>query len=141
MSGRIFLDTNIFVYAYDTKTARKKHITATELLRSIGPTDEAVISTQVVQEFCNVAFKKLPDVSAEKLTRLLHEVLYPMVAHHPDEAFYSRAIALKHRYKLAWYDTLLVQAASDMHCKTLYTEDLQDGQHFGSLTVLNPFHP
>ena len=49
------------------------------------------------------------------------------------------AIAISQRYRLAIWDSLIIAAALRGEAKILYTEDLQDGQVFGSLTVRSPF--
>ena len=59
MSGRVFFDTNIFVYSYDERDPIKQSI-ATDLLRSFAIAGEATISYQVIQEFFNIVMLKIP---------------------------------------------------------------------------------
>jgi predicted nucleic acid-binding protein len=95
----------------------------------------------VLQELCNVFLGKL-SVKPEELVDIIDSLLGDLVAHTPSVPYYERAIGLKKRYGLSFYDALIVQAAIDLGCETLYSEDLQDGQKFGTLTVTNPFlHP
>lgn len=133
-----FVDTNVFVYAQDGRDETKRQA-AIQLLRRLLTKGEGVISTQVVQEFCNVAAK--PDVNLPETTvkAVLEVMFYPMLRHAPDLAFYRRALKLHRRDKLSFYDALMVQAALDLGCQTLYSEDLQAGRAFGRLTVVNPF--
>jgi predicted nucleic acid-binding protein len=62
-----------------------------------------------------------------------------MLRVHSSQALYSEGLALQSRYRMSWYDALIVCAAQQAGCNTLYSEDLQHGQRFGSLRVVNPF--
>ncbi len=137
MAAKVFFDTNVLVYAYDNRDAAKQKVARVLLTEKAVDADSA-ISTQVVQEFCNVCIGKLRKSAAE-LTSVMDDLLGPLVAHTPDMPYYKRALALQQRYSLAFHDALIVQAALDLGCATLYSEDLQDGQKFGGLTVKDPF--
>lgn len=54
-------------------------------------------------------------------------------------ALYSEALRIHSRRGLSWYDSIIVGAAAQAHCDVLYSEDLQHGQSFGSVRVVNPF--
>jgi predicted nucleic acid-binding protein len=56
-------------------------------------------------------------------------------------AIHAQAVNLARDYELSFYDALLVAAASDASCRVLFSEDMQDGQQFGALTIENPFRP
>jgi predicted nucleic acid-binding protein len=73
------------------------------------------------------------------LDQLVSRLLKPLCAHVPTIEFYERSLKLFASHSLGFYDALIIQAANDLGCRTLYSEDLQDGQRFGSLTVKNPF--
>jgi predicted nucleic acid-binding protein len=135
----IFIDTNIFVYAHDESDPFKAQ-KARALLVELINNQEGRISTQVVQEFCNVALKKakLP-LKARDLRTILREIMIPMLAHRPDASFYIRAIETHEKYSLSFYDALIVQAARDLNCTALYSEDLQTGARYGKVKVVNPF--
>jgi predicted nucleic acid-binding protein len=51
----------------------------------------------------------------------------------------GKTIRIHRRYRLSWYDSLIVAAAQQAGCKRLYSEDLQHGQQFGTMTIHNPF--
>lgn len=138
MRAPVFLDTNVIVYAYDNRDHAKQK-TARALLESVTGDDTGVISTQVIQEFCNVTRTKLSVVTKIPLVEIIDDVLTSMLQHVPNIAFYKRALQLITAHSLGFYDALIVQAAIDLGCETLYSEDLQDGQKFGSLSVKNPF--
>lgn len=139
MKGRFFLDTNIFVYSFD-RSAPAKAKRATQLIESAVSTGKGVISYQVVQEFINIALRKFeqPMTTAE-LEQYLSTIFRPLLAIHSSPALFSEALHVVGRHRLSWYDSLIIAAALEAHCTILYSEDLNQGQTFGSLTIENPF--
>jgi len=133
MPGKAFLDTNVLIYAVTQSDARAAR--AEELLIAGG-----VVSVQILNEFTAVARRKLQMPWAE-VTEAVEAflVLCPSpipVSLEIHEA--ARAIAEKMRCNI--YDALVVAAALEAGCTTLYSEDFQDGQVIeGQLTVRNPF--
>ena len=134
-----FIDTNIFIYAHDESDPRKTSL-ARELLIKLISEKKVCISTQVIQEFCNVFLKKsLAPMKAEDVRRVVLEVFSPLPVHKPDPEFYIRVLETYERYSLSFYDAMIVQAAIDLNCTTLYSEDLQSGAKYGKIKVINPF--
>ena len=129
---RPFLDTNVLVYAALSDDPRRP--TAERLLAAGG-----TISVQVLNEFVNVARGKLgwswPDIEVmlALVRRQSRRVLDVSVATH------EAAVALARDHRLSFYDALIVAAALEAGCDTLYTEDMQHGRKFGGLTIVNPF--
>jgi predicted nucleic acid-binding protein len=141
MSGRFFLDTNIFVYTFDS-TAPAKAAKATQLITHAIKTKVGLISYQVVQEFFNVAMRHFETpMTAAEADQYLAATFRPLLAVHSSPALFSEALRLGSKFRLAWYDSLIVAAAIEAQCDTLYTEDLQHGQRIESVTVTNPFAP
>ncbi|MGD0632519.1 MAG: PIN domain-containing protein [Terracidiphilus sp.] len=139
MSGRFFLDTNIFVYSFDLSAAVKAR-KATELIRKALATQKGIVSYQVVQEFFNVALRKFAQpMKAADAEQYLGTVFRPLLGVHSSQALYAEALHLQARSGLSWYDSLIVSGAVQAQCDFLFTEDLQHGQRFGSLQVANPF--
>jgi predicted nucleic acid-binding protein len=139
MSGRAFLDTNIFVYANDQNEPRKRAI-AVDLIRETTANRSGVVSSQVLNEFFNVVLvKSRQKMRHDDAQRFLNAVFRPLFTVAPSVALVSEAINTQERYRLSWYDSLIVSAAQQAGCSRLYTEDLQDGQRFGSVVVHNPF--
>jgi predicted nucleic acid-binding protein len=139
MSGRCFLDTNIFIYSIDRRDLVKE-LKAAELIRESLRSLKGVVSFQVVQEFFNVASRRLvAPMSIESAQLYLERVFQPMLRVHSSAGLYSEALAFQSRHKLSWYDSLIVCAAIEAECVTLYSEDMQHGQRFGSLEIRNPF--
>lgn len=139
MSDRFFLDTNIFACSFD-KTAPKKAARAANLIREAIGTGNGVVSYQVVQEFLNVALRKFADVmSHSDAEQYLSAIFRPLLAVFPSHGLYAQALQSASRYKLAWYDSLIVASAIEGQCLVLFSEDFQDGQQFGNLRAENPF--
>jgi len=139
MKGSFFLDTNVFVYSFDSSSPKKQQ-RAIELIKEGVATRKGVVSYQVVQEFMNVALRRfsqpLTPVEAEQY---LMGIFRPLPAVHSSQALFSEALRLTQKYAISWYDSLIVAAASAGDCATLFTEDLQHGQKFGNVQVTNPF--
>jgi predicted nucleic acid-binding protein len=139
MSGKFFLDTNIFVYAFDL-SAPKKAERAGKLIVQAIRTRSGIVSYQVVQEFFNVALRRfahpMTSVDAEQY---LITTFRPLLAVHSSHALYGEALRIAARFKLSWYDCLIVASAIEGECDILYSEDLQHGQRFGNLQISNPF--
>ncbi|SRR6266702_2288951 len=139
MSDKSFLDTNIFIYAFDQREPVKQSI-ANDLIRSLAIGSNAVISYQVVQEFFNWALVKGPvKMLHDDAQRYLITTFRSLLTIAPSISLISDAIRIQDRYRLSWYDSLIVSAAQQAGCSVLYSEDLQHGQQFGSVTVRNPF--
>jgi predicted nucleic acid-binding protein len=139
MSGRHFLDTNVFVYSLDRTNARKARI-ALQIIEEHVAGGNGAVSYQVVQEFFNVAIKRFPKAmtSADWPSYLL-TVFRPLLAVHSSIALYSEAFSIHTRFKISWYDSLILAAASEANCSILYTEDLQHGGKIAGVRIENPF--
>ena len=139
MSGKVFLDSNIIVYAYDPDYPEKQ-AKAIDLIQEVAADGSGVVSYQVVQEFLNFSLGKAQvKLTHHHAQQVFTELLLPMLTVHSSATLFSAAIRLHERYRLGWYDSLIVAAAQQANCATLYSEDLQHGQQFGSVTVHNPF--
>ena len=136
---KAFIDTNIFIYAQDEVDTVKTQ-KARELLLKLIKSRSGCISTQVIQEFCNVALKKsVIPLKPSDVSEIIDELLLPILVHTADGRFYKRALKLYERYSLSFYDSTIVQAAVDLNCDLIYSEDMQNGAHYNGVTVVNPF--
>lgn len=139
MNARFFLDTNVFVYSFDLH-ATEKAKRAEQLIRNGLTSGKGLISYQVVQEFFNVALKRFrPPMKIAEAEQYLGAVFRPLLAVHSSPALYGEALRISETRKISWYDSLIVSAAIQSGCGRLYSEDLQHGQKFGKLEVVNPF--
>ena len=139
MSDRFFLDTNIFVYSFDQSSARKTE-EADRLIHQALTTGEGVISYQVVQAFFNVAYRRFPEpMHLEQAEQFLSSVLRPLWAVYPSPALCLKSLRILERFRVQWYDALIVASALEAKCGILYSEDFQNGQKFDDLEIRNPF--
>jgi predicted nucleic acid-binding protein len=132
MPAKRFFDTNILVYAFaadDPRSARAEALIA----------GGGVIGVQVLNEFTNVTRRKLRWQwdQIEASLGIIDELLGPAAP--LTTAIHSQAVVLAREHELPVYDALIVAAALDAGCGTLFSEDLNHGQKFGALTVENPF--
>jgi predicted nucleic acid-binding protein len=139
MSGRFFLDTNIFAYTFDAKAPAKAR-KAAQLVRRAADTGQGIVSYQVVQEFFNVALRRfLEPMNVAEAEQYLITVFRPLLAVHSSPVLYAEALRIAGKHRIRWYDSLIVAAALEGQCETLYTEDLQHGWKIEGLRVENPF--
>jgi predicted nucleic acid-binding protein len=131
-----FVDTNILIYANDRSAGRKRDL-ASSLLVRLTETDEGAMSIQVLTEFYEAVTRKhiVPDPDAMQIMwDYSHWTL-----HHPGIEHLMDAAELRSRYRLSWFDALILNSALQLGCTTLWTEDFSHGQKFGELTIRNPF--
>jgi predicted nucleic acid-binding protein len=131
-----FLDTNILIYAVDTSDAVKQPKAVALVQRLLTEPAPVCISTQVAIEYLRWVRKHAPD--ADKAATLL-DLLTPFRCQSTSITLIRSAWTLAEAHTLSWFDALIVQAAIDARCDTLYSEDLQHGRKFGGLEVVNPF--
>jgi predicted nucleic acid-binding protein len=138
MSDKCFVDTNILVYGHD-RSAGGKHKAAQALLEGLWDSGRGVLSTQVLQEFCvNLRRKAGRPLSGDEIVRLIQDYSsWEMVVNTPQSIVH--ALDVEGRYKISFWDALIVQAAESSGAAILYSEDLADGQRYGSVRVVNPF--
>ncbi|MDP6543397.1 MAG: PIN domain-containing protein [Phycisphaerae bacterium] len=137
--GRYFLDTNIFVYTFDPLADKKRRI-ATELIRSAKRDGLAVISFQVIQEFCSVAIRKSEQTpTVGELRSYVLSVMAPLCEVHSSIELYDSCLDIREQTDYSFYDSLIVAAAAASGCQTLYTEDLDDGRSVAGVNIVNPF--
>ncbi len=99
-----------------------------------------VVSTQVVQEFLNLATRKFARAfSGNDLQAYLDDVLTPLCQVFPDAALFRLALEVKDETGYSFYDSLVVAGALRVGCTRLYSEDLQDGRLIRGLIIENPF--
>lgn len=135
---RVFLDTNILVYLFDQDAPDKK-ATAQKILSEKGARGEALISTQVLQEFYVAVTRKLavplPSEIAEQALRNLVDLPTIQV----DPAMVLSAVAKSRRHGFSFWDSLIIEAAIAGRAKVLFSEDIQHGQKIDGLQIKNPF--
>jgi len=131
-----FIDTNVLVYVADDADAAKQSVSR-EIVREALITNGCLISAQVLNEFSSVLFKKLKK-TAQEVDGFLEVIeRISTVAVMPE--WTRMAIGLMSRYDIQFFDSLLLVAAQETGCDEILTEDLNDGQMYGSVKAVNPF--
>lgn len=138
MSARVFVDTNVLIYAHDVG-AGERHRVAADLVKRLWEKRTGVLSTQVLQElWVNVRRKAARPVPRGEALELVKDYRRWEVVVNSAESVVE-AIGLEERYDLSFWDALIVQAAQTAGVETLYSEDLNAGQVYGSVQVVDPF--
>ena len=136
-SNKIFFDTNILVYSVDENDLQKKEI-ASQLLTDASSSKTGIISTQSLQEFYNVAVKKLKlskQIAKEYVELFSNQLTVRQVT----VSLILNAIDISIKNKLSFWDSLILSSANDNGCIIVYSEDLNNGQIVGGTKILNPF--
>ena len=132
-ADRFFTDSNVLLYLL-SDVENKKEI-AKQLLRT-----NPVISTQVITENINVAFKKFKSLTPQQILQhknficLLSELVLI------NEKTIDLALEIKSEYQYQWFDSLIIASALQANCTILYSEDMQHNQQIENrLIIINPF--
>lgn len=138
MKDKIFLDTNVIVYAHD-RSSGKKHTIAMEIMEYLWERKKGVISVQVMQEFYVCVTTKILKPLPLKVARKILEYLLNWDVIINDEYITIKAINLQEKYRFSFWDSLIVQSAIQSQAYTLFSEDLSDGQIIKNVKIVNPF--
>jgi predicted nucleic acid-binding protein len=138
MSDRYFVDTNILMYAHDA-SAGVKHKRARSLVEELWRDRTGVLSTQVLQELSvNLSRKAAHPLDIKATRDVVADYLTWQVVVNGGESILE-ALDLEARYRISFWDALIVQAAQASGAEVLYSEDLSAGHRYGSVRVVNPF--
>ena len=139
MANLYFIDTNVVVYLLD-KTAPQKQAKARQLLIDLIQDGRAVMSYQVIQEFCHVALHKMADRLTISDCQIFVETwLVPLVRVHSSEHLFVDGLSIKSQTGYQWYDSLMLAAALQAKCSVFYSEDLQHQGLVRGMKIVNPF--
>ena len=138
MKDKIFLDTNVIVYAHD-RSSGKKNTIAMEIMEYLWERKKGVISVQVMQEFYVCVTTKILKPLPLKVARKILEYLLNWDLIINDEYITIKAIDLQEKYRFSFWDSLIVQSAIQSQAYTLFSEDLSDGQIIKNVKIVNPF--
>lgn len=138
MKERSFLDSNILLYT-DDSSAPEKQVIATELLRSGWQSNNAFLSTQVLQEYFSAATRKMgvPAEAAQRKIELLGKRLGVFSIEHSDIV---QAIDIYRLHSFSFWDSLIVRMAQKSACTILYSEDMQHDRVVNGVRIVNPFY-
>lgn|SRR5512143_2876366 len=137
-ASREFVDSNVLVYPFDSAAGEKSKRAAT-LLDELWSRRDGCLSMQVLQEFFVTVTRKIPSPlshadAAGKVARFTEWRL-----HVPGKGDLLSAIALQEELRISFWDAMVVQSARALQCRTLWTEDLNDGQTYAGVLARNPF--
>jgi predicted nucleic acid-binding protein len=136
MTAPIFVDTNVLLYALDEADQEKQKV-AQEWRSALWTSRLGRVSFQVLSEFYVNAVRLRPDAGDDARAEVRDLLAWnPVVA---DAALLERGWKLQDRYRLSYWDALIVAAAKAASCGYLLTEDLQAGQKLDGVEVVNPF--
>ena len=139
MNGKYFIDTNVFIYSFDIEQPAKQKRSQELIQLGLG-TGFGIISTQVIQEFLNVATRKFAiPMKPEDSKAYLRSVMNPMCQVYPDLSLNEACLDLQVETGYSFFDSLILAAAIRGGCNFLFTEDMQDGQEIDSVTIKNPY--
>ena len=136
MAERSFIDTNILIYAEATDHPTKQK-QALALLKQHYETSCGVISTQVLQEYCNVALKKLKLPAQYIQAQLNFFEQFEVIQVTPN--LIRAGLELQQTRSIAFYDAIVLASAQTAGCSQLFSEDLNAGELVNGVKIVNPF--
>ena len=138
MKGRIFVDTNILIYAHDLD-AGPRHDIAASAIEELWENENGVMSTQVLQEFyVNITRKIKTPLSQARARGIIENYLsWYIEVNEPDTVLLASEI--EERHLLSFWDALIIAAACRAKVDKILTEDLNHGQKIEGILIENPF--
>ncbi|MDQ2681637.1 MAG: PIN domain-containing protein [Candidatus Eremiobacteraeota bacterium] len=138
MIDKVFVDTNVLVYAHDSAAGVKREIAA-DTLRELWNNRAGVLSPQVLQEFyVNVTRKIAAPIPKDAARLIVSTYSAWCIDLTPHEI--SAAFRIEEEAKIGFWDALIIAAASKAGATQLLTEDLNAGQVIAGVKIRNPFH-
>ena len=137
MTEKVFVDSNIFIYAY-TSDDEQKHSIARDLLQDNVVNNEIIVSVQILNEFYSVMARyKYPH---NEIKLCLNEIIEQVRVMPLELETIKQCLFIKEKYSYSWWDSLVLASALENDCEILYSEDLQSNQVIeNTLKILNPF--
>ena len=136
MAARSFIDTNVLVYA-QASDAPTKQRAALAVLKRLYEGADGVLSTQVLQEYCNVALKKLRLPVQQVRAQLDLYEQFEVIQVTP--AIIRVGLDLHQTRSVSFYDALILASAQTAGCGVLFSEDMNTGEVIGGVRIVNPF--
>jgi len=138
MNDKVFIDTNVIVYAHDSGSPTRRDL-ARDILREAMAEGSAAISSQVLGEFYVTITQKVQKPLSSAIARREIGLLAALEVADIDVPLVDRAIEIHDSLQLSYWDSLIIAAAERTGCATVLSEDMSDNQTYGSVTVRNPF--
>jgi predicted nucleic acid-binding protein len=138
MIAKVFVDSNILIYAHDADAGPKQK-TAAAQIKALWEEQLGRISTQVLQEFYVTVTQKLGKPLAKSKAREIVRDYAQWVAIPTTPQTVIRASEISEGWRLSFWDSLILAAAEEQDCSTVLTEDLNTGQTVAGIRIINPF--
>lgn len=136
MSGeRAFVDTNVFAYLYSESEPDKQQ-RAEQAINSY----DRYVSTQILNEFCNVGIRKLK-LPIATVKESVEQICDACNVARIDEDTISKALDIHERYRYSYYDSLMIASAIETNCRYILTEDMADGQVIEDRLIVRNIFP
>ena len=136
--GYQFVDTNVLIYAHD-RGSGVKHVIARQLVQVLWENLLGCLSIQVFQEFyVNITRKAKSPITAGEAMQHITD-LSAWEIHVPNVHDVLGAIEIQKRYQISFWDALIVRSAAQVGCECIWSEDLNSGQVYEGVRVVNPF--
>ena len=141
MKDKVFIDTNIFVYAFldtDDSSQHAKHLKAVEFLKQFDADSQVIISTQVLSEYYSALLKN--KISDEDIQESAKQLVNSIEVVSVSKKIVMDSYSIKNKYRYSYWDSLIISSALQSNCTVLYSEDLQHSQKIeNQLSIINPF--
>jgi len=138
MSGKIFVDTNILIYAHDLDAGQRNTLSA-DILRDLWENRIGIISTQVLQEFYVNVTRKIENPLPKSKARGIIESYLAWPVELNDAKTVLAASEIEERHMLSFWDALIIASARNARVEKILTEDLNHGQQIEGILIENPF--
>jgi predicted nucleic acid-binding protein len=138
MSDRVFIDTNVLTYLFDTSEPQKR-VRANQVLSAETETGELIVSTQVLQELYVSLTRGKDPIATPELARQAVEAAAGYTVVQVDLGLVRAGIRVSQTALLSFWDGLIIAAAASAGCTRLLTEDLNAGQIIEGVRIENPF--
>lgn len=136
--GYQFVDTNVLVYAYDSRDAQKQQQAKT-VLRRLWREQLGCISIQVLQEFYVTTTRKLAQpLSILEASQIITDLGLWRI-HQPQVEDILSAVQIQQRHQLSFWDSMIIRSANQLGCNVIWTEDLNEGQLVEGCLIKSPF--
>ena len=138
MNDRIFVDTNVLIYAHD-QDAGKKYAVASKLVEELWGNHLGVVSTQVLQEFYVNITRKIPKPIPKAAAAVYVERYFVWPVVRISATTIRKAFEIETRDRLSFWDAMIVSAALHAGAATILSEDMNSGQKIAGINIVNPF--
>jgi predicted nucleic acid-binding protein len=137
MNAKVFVDTNVLVYAHDQREGHKQKA-AKQILRDLGEQRSGAVSMQVLQEFYSTVTRKLAfPLSKAEAREIVEDFAFWCVETTPKEI--GRAFQIEDEARISFWDAMIVSAAVKCGATRILSEDLNPGQVISGVQIENPF--